>query len=169
MVSSAFFFFFLPPRWFPDDNFRTPWRIDLKLSPVVGHNFSRKCRPSCALLSADISLKSVSGRYLDNAKTDWPQMFTSCQKSLSPEVYRFLEPVRRLYVRLLMYIIVLKWSFALSRQRCVVERNGAQFGTRRPILGSLVGMFGNRYTFGPLPILGFCWRSFGAIFSHSWL
>ena len=33
------FFIFFPPRWFPDDNFRTPWRIDFKLSPVVGHNF----------------------------------------------------------------------------------------------------------------------------------
>ena len=38
---------------------------------------------------------------------------------------------------------------SVSPKRCVVERNGARFWTRR----SPVGMFRN---VGPLPMLGFC-------------
>ena len=49
MVLSDFILFFLPPPWFPDDNFRTAWRIVPKFSPVMvkgrSVSFSDPARP----------------------------------------------------------------------------------------------------------------------------
>ena len=104
---------------------------------VVGHKYIVFwCRPSSTRLSADISWNRLRTRRRIDLKLS--------------QVFRNHYDPRKCIV------------FG-TRPSSACPSVWARFGTRRPILRILVGIFGN---FGPLPRFGFCWVSksvFGCI------